>query len=436
MVEAVAPARASEGRVRPDLAALLAELQRELRLQDWRIDVSYVPNLTNRAGYPVHGLCSHLVDAKVASIAIRDPETPATADDPSVEETLVHELVHLHFAPFSGSSSAEIAAEEQAVWALTEALHAAKTEARRGQIARAMRARASVHMQQKQEGSAMPEPTKTKERASMCDPAVIDAILALIESDPEAAKAYLQKLKGSAEDPGADAGDMPPPLPPGEQGPPPVPPKDDQLAQAPPPPKDEPKAQRATVSRAEFDQLKVEQLVHRHGAALNDKQRAFALGLSPSQVVAYIATQTSGGAAPASANAAAERSQGAAPTIVTRVEFDRFRVDQVLALHGAHLTEAQRKFAASLPAEQVRGYLALHPAPEGTAPVQRNQSPTKGGPAGAAPQSAPSERDARRARLGLSSGASPIVKVGNVLQLGPMTREQAIAWRSQKGAAR
>lgn len=418
----------------PDLNALIAELQRELRLQDWRIDVSYVKNLTNGAGYPVHGLCSHLVDAKVASIAIRDPSTPATADDPSVEETLIHELVHLHFAPFSGSSSAEIAAEEQAVWALTEALHSAKDASRRAHIARAM-----VALGTRSPGRAAPRLAARKYEAPMDLTMLLAALKAAYASgDIEQVGALIAEIEKStgATEPDEAAGAAPP-----MQAAPPVPPpppKDEPMAQA-TPPAAEPKAQRAVVSRAEFDQMKVEQLVHRHGAALNDKQRSFALGLSPSQVVAYIATQTSGGAAPASANAAAERSQAAASTVVSRVEFDRFRVDQVLAQHGAHLTEAQRKFAAGLPAEQVRGYIALHPAPDGTAPVVRNQSPTKGGPTGA-PQGDPSEREARRARLGLSSGASPIVKVGNVLQLGPMTREQAIAWRersrSQKGAAR
>ena len=43
--------------------------------------------------------------------------------------------------------------------------------------------------------------------------------------------------------------------------------------------------------------------------------------------------------------------------------------------------------------------------------------------------------EARRERLGLSSTASPIAKVGNVLQLGAMTRQQAIALRAKKEAA-
>ena len=43
-------------------------------------------------------------------------------------------------------------------------------------------------------------------------------------------------------------------------------------------PLQDPKAQR--VTRAEFDRLQVEQVVHQHGAQLTEQQRAFALGLS------------------------------------------------------------------------------------------------------------------------------------------------------------
>lgn len=407
--------------MKPDLELLLAELKRELRLQDWRVDIAYVPNLTNGAGYPVHGLCSHLVDAKVASIQIRDPETPATQSDPSVEETLVHELVHLHFAPFSGSSSAEIAAEEQAVWALTEALHGAKTAARRGQIARAMRARAAA-------GST----TGMVARSQNMDITTLLAALraALQAEDPKAAiEALLKEVDGAAAAPAAvepPTGEEPQPMSmnPDEEPKPPL------QAAAAPPSDEEPKAQRAGVTRKEFDRLQVEQVVHMYGAKLDDKQRSFALTLSPQQVRAYIATQTSGGAAPKSAIVAAERQQAPA-NIVSRVEFERFRVDQLITQQGAHLTDAQRKFAAGLTHDQVRAYLATSGAPSANG-VQRSQVPTKGAPVGASND----DRESRRERLGLTSTVTPIAKVGNVHQLGAMTREQAIAHRAKKGAAK
>lgn len=127
----------------PDLASLVEHYQRELRLLDWRIDVSYAPDLADSRGRPVWGLCYPVVDAKVATIVIRDPSTPpegATAEQAAkqVVETVVHELLHLHFAAFGTSSPAEIAHEEQVVWALAEALINAKGTAEEPMLARSM----------------------------------------------------------------------------------------------------------------------------------------------------------------------------------------------------------------------------------------------------------------------------------------------------------
>lgn len=129
--------------IAPDLAALVAHYQRELRLLDWRLDVSYAPDLADSRGRPVWGLCYPTVDAKVATIVIRDPATPpdgATAEQAAkqVVETVVHELLHLHFAAFGTSSPAEIAHEEQVVWALAEALINAKGTAEEPMLARSM----------------------------------------------------------------------------------------------------------------------------------------------------------------------------------------------------------------------------------------------------------------------------------------------------------
>ena len=87
----------------------------------------------------MYGLCSPHVDAKRAQIQINDPATPWGSDDPSVEETLAHELLHLHMAPLAGTSQAAIVAEENAVWTLTEVITSANA-AEAGMIARAMRA--------------------------------------------------------------------------------------------------------------------------------------------------------------------------------------------------------------------------------------------------------------------------------------------------------
>ena len=124
---------------KPNLAQFAASWQARLRLRDWRIDVSYVRGLRAPDGSPVYGLCSPHVDAKRAQIQINDPATPWGSDDPSVEETLVHELLHLHMAPLAGTSQAAIMCEENAVWALTEVITSGNT-AEAGMVTRATRA--------------------------------------------------------------------------------------------------------------------------------------------------------------------------------------------------------------------------------------------------------------------------------------------------------
>jgi hypothetical protein len=118
--------------VKPDLAQLATEWQTRLRLLDWRLQLEYVTDLATPDGRAAYGLCVPFVDAKRAKIYLRDPETskPTASTGPSVEETFVHELLHLHFAPLSGNSSAEIAAEEQAVWSIAEAIMSAKSQSR------------------------------------------------------------------------------------------------------------------------------------------------------------------------------------------------------------------------------------------------------------------------------------------------------------------
>lgn len=122
---------------RPDLRALVAHWQEVLRLRDWRIEVEYVRRLGADEGSPCYGLCTPFVDAKSARIRVNDPATPHTSSDPSVEETIVHELLHLHVAPLAQHSSAGIAAEEQAVWAITDAIMKIGNEDRRVRYARA-----------------------------------------------------------------------------------------------------------------------------------------------------------------------------------------------------------------------------------------------------------------------------------------------------------
>lgn len=184
---------------RPDLDTLLAQWQRTLRLLDWRIVAQYVPNLSTERG-PVYGLCLPVVDSKTARIAIRDPQTPISDADPPVDEVMVHELIHLHFAPLAENTTAGIAAEEQAVWALTEALSQSKDAGQRALLARAMVAALSHKRMQ---------PLKGKVR-TMIDPVVLAALKAAATSDDPAAAIQALVSQFESASGGDDAGGAPP----------------------------------------------------------------------------------------------------------------------------------------------------------------------------------------------------------------------------------
>lgn len=190
--------------VAPDLAALVAHYQRELRLLDWRLDVSYAPDLADSRGRPVWGLCYPTVDAKVATIVIRDPATPpdgATAEQAArqVVETVVHELLHLHFAAFGTSSPAEIAHEEQVVWALAEALIKAK-----GTPDETMYARAALVAIDR--STAKVRAAKAQEKENMLDPKLaLEGLKIITAKDAKGALELLNRLLASALGGGAEA---------------------------------------------------------------------------------------------------------------------------------------------------------------------------------------------------------------------------------------
>jgi len=181
----------------PDLAALVAHYQRELRLLDWRLDVSYAPDLADSRGRPVWGLCYPTVDAKVATIVIRDPATPpagSTAEQAAkqVVETVVHELLHLHFAAFGTSSPAEVAHEEQVVWAIAEALINAK-----GTPDEAMFARAALVAIDR--STAKVRAAKAQEKENMLDPKLaLEGLKIVTAKDAKGALDLLGRLLASA----------------------------------------------------------------------------------------------------------------------------------------------------------------------------------------------------------------------------------------------
>lgn len=110
------------------LDAWKREWQKKLRLQDWRIKVRFSPKaiLQERTGVEgAVGCCSHHEEAKAAEIDILRPEdwdAEFNKRQQDVEDTIVHELLHCHFAAFRGGERATQLAIEQIIETVTEAI--------------------------------------------------------------------------------------------------------------------------------------------------------------------------------------------------------------------------------------------------------------------------------------------------------------------------
>lgn len=113
---------------RPDLDALLAEWQPDLRLQHWTITVQYTRRLEASAQN------RYMLLSLKSKIEIVDPidyNADYCNEPQDVERSLVHELLHLHFAGISPDNDSPLHVhEEQAVESLARAIVALK---RRGQ---------------------------------------------------------------------------------------------------------------------------------------------------------------------------------------------------------------------------------------------------------------------------------------------------------------
>ena len=106
---------------------LRREWQNRLKLRDWKIkiqivDLALLKDLT-KTDWPVGG-CETFPEAKEARIYILRQED--WGDDTreraaNVEDTIVHELLHIHFAPFEASEPGMMLHQEQAIEALTAA---------------------------------------------------------------------------------------------------------------------------------------------------------------------------------------------------------------------------------------------------------------------------------------------------------------------------
>lgn len=356
--------------VKPDLAALVADWQARLRLRDWRIATEYVADLRDSSGRPAYGLCYPFVDAKKATILIRDPEASAPIKSaPSIEETVVHELLHLHFAPFDNTAPAEIAAEEQAVWSIAEAIVTAKGSGREALIARAMAARVC--------------PSRVRRAGGTMDPKIVAAAIAAIKSgDGEGALSMLEKMLVQAAGGHAE--------PDGDEAPPPA-------AAAEPPPAAEP----------DGDEKKPEPPAQ---AAEEKKPMASAVELSLAARVQALEAE----------RAARIESDERAKLFAERPDFSK-EVRQVL--ERAPL-ETLRDAVKTFP--RVGAVRAAVATPEPA------RAPTRGEGQGAGDASRlpAEERRALDEAMGLRPRATPIRMEGTRQVLGVMTPEQARAHRA------
>lgn len=107
-----------------ELQKLCREWQKRLRLQDWDVKV-FVKRESQFINENAAGECSWQLAKKLAVIRILDPIDYGSnlAWPQDQEATLVHELLHLHFAPFAAKDDTpEDTAQEQAIDLIARAL--------------------------------------------------------------------------------------------------------------------------------------------------------------------------------------------------------------------------------------------------------------------------------------------------------------------------
>lgn len=104
---------------RPDLDALLAFWAPIVRVADWEIHIAWKRHMDSG------GLMSCNIDTKQAWVDILDPIDwlPHQLKHMDAELFVVHELLHIHFAPFNTVNDTPLGiAEEQTVHSLATAL--------------------------------------------------------------------------------------------------------------------------------------------------------------------------------------------------------------------------------------------------------------------------------------------------------------------------
>lgn len=177
--------------IKPDLDALVREWKPIFGCSDWRITCRYVAALPDAMAV---ARCLPLWKYLEASIEIVDP----TTREHDVEETLVHELGHLPFAPFETvAGSFEEAMEERAVETWARGLIALK----RNKAPAPLQAMARRQITSKLVGARMRLATgKARSRMSF-DAARFGEImmeLGALPDLPDPAKALISELAGMA----------------------------------------------------------------------------------------------------------------------------------------------------------------------------------------------------------------------------------------------
>ena len=110
--------------MKPDLQEILVKWQKILRLQDWVITIQYAkhfdlnPDAQGQVGWNLFKKSAHI---KVMDPGDYDPSWPFPQD---VQKTVVHELLHLHMAPFDETKADSLGDKmlEQAIECISSAL--------------------------------------------------------------------------------------------------------------------------------------------------------------------------------------------------------------------------------------------------------------------------------------------------------------------------
>lgn len=109
-----------------ELDDLATEWRKTLRLRDWDVKVK-LKRIFDLHEQDILGECNWVLSKKCAVVGVLDPQDydPAFVRPYDPEQTLVHELLHLHFAPFT-TDDGPTYEQEQAIDCIAGALVEAK----------------------------------------------------------------------------------------------------------------------------------------------------------------------------------------------------------------------------------------------------------------------------------------------------------------------